>query len=72
MSNKYHDLKVLMFARKKTQRDIAEVLNITEASVNAKLNGRSDFTIREAETITEYLEIQNPVAIFFKPELRGA
>jgi len=70
-NEKYHDLKVIMFARKVTQADLADMLNVSEQTVNAKLNGRGDFTIEEAEKIIEELEIENPTAIFFKSVLRG-
>lgn len=63
--SKYHNLKVAMFAKKVNQKELADVLGITEQALNSKLNGRSDFTIGEAQKAIEYLEIENPSAIFF-------
>jgi len=71
-NSKYFDLKVLMFAKRVSQKKLAEILNITEQSLNSKLNCRRDFSIGEAEKIIEYLEIENPSDIFFKSKLHGA
>lgn len=71
-NSRYHDLKVLMFAKRVSQKKLAEVLDITEQTLNSKLNGRGEFTIGEAGNIAEYLEIENPCDIFFKSNLRGA
>lgn len=73
MSEKYRELKVIMFAKKKSQKDLAALLNMSEPTVNSKINGKkgNDFTITEAEKISELLDITEPANIFFKPELRG-
>lgn len=73
MSNrgKYHDLKVIMFSKRVSQERLAKELHITAQAINSKLNGRSDFTIPEAEKIIEHLEIDNPTPVFFKSMLRG-
>lgn len=72
MKEKYHKLKVIMFDRQINQTELAEKLDITQASLNAKLNGRSDFSIGEAEKIIKALNIENPSDIFFSNTLRDA
>lgn len=34
-----------------TQKDLAELLGIAESNVNAKVNGRQDFTLDQVKTI---------------------
>jgi len=72
MKDKYHQLKTAMFARRVTQGALAQEVGITEQALNAKLNGRGDFYIREAEKIIAFLELENPSNIFFDQGLRGA
>ena len=45
------------------------MLGITVQSLNAKLNGRSQFTLEEVVKISEHLKLDNPVDIFFKPSV---
>lgn len=60
-----------MFEHKVTQETLAHEIGMSEQSLNAKLNERRDFTIREAEKIIDYLGIENPHNIFFNQSLRG-
>lgn len=66
---KYGKLKGVMRERGITQEDLAKVLGRTPQSVNAKLNGRGNFTVPEAQIISEYLEIKNPAEIFFNSNI---
>lgn len=65
MQDKYHALKVIMFDRKVTQGTLSQEIGISEQSLNAKLNGRQEFTISEAEKMISFLDIENPSNIFF-------
>ncbi|MDM0885016.1 helix-turn-helix domain-containing protein [Clostridium perfringens] len=47
-----------------SQGKLAKELNITTQSLNAKLNGRSQFTIKEAINIISIFNIKNPNDIF--------
>ena len=58
----------------KTQKDIATLLNKTEASISAKFKGKSPLYIDEAEAICEYLQISSPsekAEIFLPPISRN-
>ena len=48
-----------------TQEKLAVNLGISLQSLNAKLNNRSCLTIEEAKKITDILNIENPIDIFF-------
>lgn len=71
MSEKYHELKVIMYDKKVSQKQLADHLNITEQSLNSKLNDRSEFTVVEADKTAKFLEIEDPTPIFFKSFLRA-
>lgn len=58
-------LKGKMRERGVTQADLARAIGITPQALNAKLNGRSSFTVPEAQKITEFLGLENPSEIFF-------
>ncbi|MFR9240983.1 MAG: helix-turn-helix transcriptional regulator [Clostridium baratii] len=65
----YNKLKGIMKERNYSQSKLAKSLNITTQSLNAKLNGRSQFTVKEAFEIISILNIENSndiVEIFFK------
>lgn len=65
----YSKLKGIMKEKNYSQSKLAKKLNITTQSLNAKLNGRSQFTIKEALDIISILNIENSndvVEIFFK------
>ncbi|WP_195970602.1 helix-turn-helix transcriptional regulator [Clostridium thermobutyricum] len=64
----YNKLKGIMKERNYSQSKLAEKLDITTQSLNAKLNGRRQFTIKEAFEIISILNIENSndiVEIFF-------
>jgi transcriptional regulator with XRE-family HTH domain len=50
-----------------SQKSMAEALGITVQTLNAKLNGRSQFTLEEVVRITDILSLKDPVDIFFDP-----
>ena len=54
-----------------SQRIMAQKLGITVQALNAKLNGRSQFTLGEVVKITEMLSLKHPVDIFFTPSVRN-
>lgn len=49
-----------------TQEKLAGLLGISVQSLNAKLNGRRKFNLDEVVSITQILNIENPVEIFFE------
>ncbi|HAT4203390.1 helix-turn-helix domain-containing protein [Clostridium perfringens] len=65
----YNKLKGLMKEKNYSQSKLAEILKISTQSLNAKLNGRSQFTVQEAFEIISILKIESSndiVEIFFK------
>lgn len=50
-----------------SQEKMAKLLGITVQSLNAKINGRSPFTLEEVVRITDILDLKNPMDIFFEP-----
>lgn len=48
-----------------TQKEIAELLGITPQAFNAKINNRVQFTLGEVVKMTNILNIDNPIDIFF-------
>lgn len=62
---KYQRLKGEMLAKNMTQEQIAKKIGITTQALNAKLNGRSQFTIKEAQAISDILDLADPGSIFF-------
>lgn len=52
-----------------SQKSLAQSLGITVQALNAKLNGRSQFTLGEVVRITEVLSLNDPVDIFFNPSV---
>ena len=50
-----------------SQKSMAEALGITVQTLNAKLNGRSQFTLEEVVRITDILSLKDPMDIFFDP-----
>lgn len=65
----FDKLKGKMTEQKVSQERLAKTLGITVQSLNAKLNGRSQFTLGEVIKITEVLSIKEPVDIFFNPSV---
>lgn len=65
----FDKLKGKMTENRISQDKMAKGLGITVQSLNAKLNGRSQFTLEEVIKITEILSLQDPVDIFFAPSV---
>ena len=62
----FDKLKGKMREKNISQEKLADHLGITVQALNAKLNGRSTFTLEEVVTITEYLRLEDPLDIFFR------
>lgn len=65
----FDKLKGKMTEAHVSQGKLSKHLGITVQSLNAKINGRSPFTLEEVVKITEYLALKNPVEIFFSPSV---
>lgn len=65
----FDKLKGKMTEAHVSQAKLSEHLGITVQSLNAKLNGRTQFTLEEAIKITEFLNLKDPVDIFFSPSV---
>lgn len=65
----FDKLKGKMAEIKMSQEKLSKCLGITVQSLNAKLNGRSQFTLEEVVKITKELNIKDPVDIFFNPSV---
>lgn len=65
----FDKLKGKMTEKRVSQENLAKKIGITVQSLNAKLNGRSKFTLDEALMITQVLNIENPADIFFTPNI---
>ena len=61
----FDKLKGKMAEAHVSQAKLSGYLGITVQSLNAKLNGRTQFTLEEAVKITEFLNLKDPVDIFF-------
>ena len=64
----FDKLKGKMTEAHVSQAKLSEHLGITVQSLNAKLNGRTQFTLEEAIKITAFLNLKDPVDIFFQPK----
>ncbi len=62
----YEKLRGRMREKKVSQSSLASHLGITLHSYNAKINGRTQFTIFEATRIADYLDLSNPCEYFFE------
>ncbi len=65
----YNKLKGIMKEKNYSQSKLADILKISTQSLNAKLNGRTQFTVQEAVEIISILKIESSndiVEIFFK------
>lgn len=65
----FDKLKGKMTEQRVTQEKMAKGLGITPQCLNAKLNGRSQFTLLEAVKIIEILSLEDPADIFFTPNI---
>lgn len=65
----FDKLKGKMTEAHVSQAKMSEYLGITVQSLNAKLNGRTQFTLEEAVKITDFLMLNDPIDIFFRPNV---
>lgn len=49
--------KAQLKAKRKTVKDIAEAVGVSEATLYRKINGTSDFTRNEIQLIRQYLNL---------------
>lgn len=61
---KINELKGRIVAMGLTQREIANILGITPKTFNTKLK-KGIFNSNEIEMLIEFLEINDPISIFF-------
>lgn len=61
----FNKLKGKMTEEGMSQEKLSRELGITVQALNAKLNGRSQFTLAEVVKITSVLLIEDPIDIFF-------
>ncbi len=48
---------------------MCEKLGISRSAFYRKCNSISEFTQKEIQTMVDYLELESPVGIFFKPKV---
>lgn len=65
----FDKLKGKMTEAHVSQARLSEYLGITVQSLNAKLNGRTQFTLEEVVKINDFLKLKDPVDIFFSPSV---
>jgi len=58
-------LKSYMALHGQTIVALAESVGLSSKTMSEKINGKADFTVKEAKLVTELLEIENPMEIFF-------
>lgn len=63
------ELRAMMVRNSLTQQDLASKLHMSSRTLNTRLSGQSDFTIREATSLITILHITNPLDIFFAEEV---
>lgn len=68
---KFYKLRAKMMEKEMTQEKLAMALKIAPQTLNAKINGRTQFTLEEVLEIVSILEIDNPVDIFFTENFKS-
>ena len=68
---KFYKLRAKMMEKEMTQEKLAMALKIAPQTLNAKINGRTQFTLEEVLEIVSILEIDNPVDIFFAENFKS-
>jgi len=64
----YNKLKGLMTEKNITQQELAEILEMSISTLNFKINGKSDFTIKEAKKVSKFFD--KPIEeIFYNDEI---
>jgi transcriptional regulator with XRE-family HTH domain len=62
-------LKALIVRNKLSQIELAKSMGIKYHTLNAKLNGRAEFSRKEIGALINILHIENPTDIFFTEEV---
>lgn len=65
----YTKLRAKLAEEDRTQRDLAKLLRLTPQGINAKFQGRTDFSLREIIEICNYLNADP--SVFFEPQLHN-
>lgn len=65
----YPNLRAEMARKKITASELAEKLGITISTMSIKLNGKSDFTLKEALKIRAILEADMPIEVLFEIDI---
>ena len=64
----YPNLRAEKAKKKKTSRDLANALDISESTYSLKENGKGTFTLNEAKAIKAALESDMPLEELFETE----
>jgi len=51
----YSKLKGILVEKNITQQELAQILKISVSTLNFKINGKSDFSVREAKMVSKFL-----------------
>jgi len=51
----YSKLKGILVEKNITQQELAQILKISVSTLNFKINGKSDFSVREAKIVSKFL-----------------
>jgi len=51
----YSKLKGILVEKNITQQELAQILKISVSTLNFKINGKSDFSVREAKIVSNFL-----------------
>ena len=62
----YQILETLLIRKRIKKKDLANFLNIQPTTLSFKLNGKSDFTLKECKKICELLETDMDISELFK------
>ena len=68
---KFYKLRAKMVEKGMTQEKLAIALKIAPQTLNAKINGRTQFTLEELLKVTSILRIENPTDIFFTEKFQN-
>lgn len=64
----FRNLLAEMARRKVTAKDLAEKLGITDGTMSGKMNGKSSFSLKEANQIKNILGTDIPIEELFQNE----
>lgn len=62
-------LEYEMKKKKVSKEKMCEELNISRSAFYRKCNGISEFTLSEIQKITDLLDLDSPIDIFFNPKV---